>query len=362
MGRMKVAVPACAALLAAGFLAPAPTVFSNGLYSNPDVPEGGIADERGVYYHGFGLLRKHHEWQTPRLELMPRVAGIIESGRGALTLEFIGLQGYLAGRRVHIIDWLALPDPLLSRLPCHDGWRIGHFARTLPDGYFDSVRFGDNRIVDPDLHAYYEQIRLITPRPDLGSRAPSGNRGHEPRPVRSASAALCCPHAAVACRLFAQHCHGRPPDGQPKGQRRDRACDVRKRHDAGKFQRPGDRRRQRGNHEHRAGVPQPSAAAQPRRHNSGDAGEIQAETSRAHRKLHAGEMKRSFRTLMADEGGATVHDGRTDHRSGRLRADRVRRCQNDCEPDDRRGRQRRRESFHAPIVVSAFRRTKAIYR
>lgn len=79
----------------------------------------------------------------------------------------IGYFAYGAGPDKFIVDILGLSDPLLARLPMQKGWNWwgGHFRRDVPAGYVESVRNGDNEIVDPDLHAFYEKIRLITRGP-----------------------------------------------------------------------------------------------------------------------------------------------------------------------------------------------------
>ena len=60
-----------------------------------------------------------------------------------------------------------MTDPLLSRLPVSDPhrWRIGHFERTLPEGFLESVGRGDNLIADPALHSYYDHLRTVTRGP-----------------------------------------------------------------------------------------------------------------------------------------------------------------------------------------------------
>jgi arabinofuranosyltransferase len=156
---------AVAASLALGILPPRPTIFSNGYYTAPEIPPSGIADERGFYYPLTGLLRKRHEWQPPPLVLQERYAAALERGRHAAVTEFIGVQGYLAGPRLHLIDRLGLPDPLLSRLPCEQGWRIGHFERALPEGYVDSVERQTNAITNPNLARYYDKVVTLTRGP-----------------------------------------------------------------------------------------------------------------------------------------------------------------------------------------------------
>ena len=124
----------------------------------------GVVDERAVYFPTNGLLRlsdQEHPWaeggrrarrQAERMQRPPVVV------RGT-----VGMLGYHAGPRVHLIDELALCDPLLARLPTRNPkrWRIGHFTRELPAGYELTQATGVNQIEDPDLAAYWEQLSLI---------------------------------------------------------------------------------------------------------------------------------------------------------------------------------------------------------
>jgi arabinofuranosyltransferase len=76
----------------------------------------------------------------------------------------VGLLGYCAGPGTTIIDNMALTDPLLARLPITDPahWRIGHFYRATPPGYWQAIRTGDSSGMDPVLARQWERIRLIT--------------------------------------------------------------------------------------------------------------------------------------------------------------------------------------------------------
>ncbi len=75
----------------------------------------------------------------------------------------IGLIGFFSGPDVHIIDSLALADPLLARLPAakHPWWRVGHFFRHVPDGYAASLKEGRVLISDPALALYYAHLRHV---------------------------------------------------------------------------------------------------------------------------------------------------------------------------------------------------------
>jgi len=146
----------------------------------------GIVDERGVHYPATGfvpVLRgvrfTDHMWAHEPMGV-PVVWAV-----GA-----IGILGFTSGPGLHAIDPLALGDPLLARLPVAPGtaWRIGHFERTLPAGYEDTLKnclrrvfpsgvikppgggclpFWDevNRFQDPRLAGAYRELMLITQGP-----------------------------------------------------------------------------------------------------------------------------------------------------------------------------------------------------
>jgi arabinofuranosyltransferase len=123
----------------------------------------GIADERFGYYRFSNILlfsRKEgltlHPFAEYGIQLQkeqPKVA----------VLTGIGMAGYFAGPKVHIIDELALGDPLLSRLRLHNptDWNIAHFKRDIPNGYIETIEGGANQIADPNLAAYYDKLHLI---------------------------------------------------------------------------------------------------------------------------------------------------------------------------------------------------------
>lgn len=121
----------------------------------------GIADEKLYYfqysslmaYDGINSLPKHR-WKRQAFENKEKV----------VVISNIGYFGYFSKPDTFIINDMALSDPLLSRLPIPDkkNWRIGHFVRTIPEGYIESIKTGNNLIKHPDLHIYYEKLRKIT--------------------------------------------------------------------------------------------------------------------------------------------------------------------------------------------------------
>jgi arabinofuranosyltransferase len=83
---------------------------------------------------------------------------------GAFDGPAVGYFGFAAGPAKHIIDWCALGDPLLARLPACRAvpWKSGHFRRAIPEGYLESISTGQNAIAEPSLREYYDKLRKIT--------------------------------------------------------------------------------------------------------------------------------------------------------------------------------------------------------
>ena len=78
--------------------------------------------------------------------------------------EALGKPGYGKGPNTYVIDYYALSDQLLARLPVSE-WEIGHFRRELPEGYLETLQTGENHIVDADLALYYEKLQYVVSGP-----------------------------------------------------------------------------------------------------------------------------------------------------------------------------------------------------
>lgn len=148
-------------ILALGLISPSPTfnIFEKGSM----ISDVGIADERGFYYPYTGILSVgfdsstlDHPWAEEGRQNQARIKPVIR--------QATGFYGYYAGPSVYIIDQNALSDPLLARLPINPDnyWRIGHFKRPIPGGYFETIMTGENVIEDQLIKQYYDVIALIT--------------------------------------------------------------------------------------------------------------------------------------------------------------------------------------------------------
>ncbi|HEY4644324.1 MAG TPA: hypothetical protein VIH68_06365 [Bacteroidota bacterium] len=128
------------------------------------IDDKGIADERQVYSKWSSLAQGRpstnesgHPWAVEG-----RFARLY--GPRVVTRNAIGLFGYFAGPTVHVVDENGIADPLLARMPTISdrGWRIGHFRRSIPEGYLESLEARKNLIVDKTLARYYDRLSIIT--------------------------------------------------------------------------------------------------------------------------------------------------------------------------------------------------------
>ncbi|TGK05652.1 hypothetical protein EHQ53_18070 [Leptospira langatensis] len=135
--------------------------------------DGEIQDEKGTYFRSTNILRSFsvpdfpaHGWASAGKEFKKKE---VKKDVACATLN-IGFYGYFAGPERRIVDVFALTDPLLSKLPTVSNWRIGHFARNIPEGYMQSVSNGENLLEDPYLKVYYAKLKLLTESADLFSK------------------------------------------------------------------------------------------------------------------------------------------------------------------------------------------------
>lgn len=145
------------------------TLQSNSDYSNGGIDANGITDERGHYYHLYGLLgfQKNFATLTETTRHYPRSHERLATPQEVkLICGGLGFSG-IREPATHFIDICALSDPLLSRIPAqfNPHWRIGHFNRQVPTGYRQSIQANQNLLDDPALRDFYEPIRIITRAP-----------------------------------------------------------------------------------------------------------------------------------------------------------------------------------------------------
>jgi len=171
LDQFKRGIPAICVFLITSFIQPYVPILTNSSFGK-DLSEfkdkHGIGDERMFYFHVASLA--HWEKGKP----MPCNA-FANQGRQYRQANkkitkahgSVGYRGFFAGPMAHIIDYYALSDPLLARMPAiyRPSWRIGHFGRYMPEGYIDSAGGDENKIKDKNLAEFFDHLKIITRSP-----------------------------------------------------------------------------------------------------------------------------------------------------------------------------------------------------
>jgi len=122
-----------------------------------------IADERFGYYRYTNLLLFSRREDLAMYPFAEYGLQVRKEKTKVIVVPGIGMIGYFAGPDVHVIDELALGDPLLARLKPSNiqEWHIAHFKRKLPEGYDQTFVDDKNKIADPALAEYHDKLALI---------------------------------------------------------------------------------------------------------------------------------------------------------------------------------------------------------
>lgn len=130
--------------------------------------ENGIADERFFYFKFSNLAAMKRMNFHPDIDYVP-MRTLNAFAPIVYPENIIGNFGFHCRPDVHLIDDMALADPLLARLPAREkeDWRIGHFHRLVPIGYHDTLATGEDRFEDRDLAEYWRRLCVVTRGPVL---------------------------------------------------------------------------------------------------------------------------------------------------------------------------------------------------
>lgn len=158
-------------ILLGAFSLRSPLLSSNMVLYLPSYPIGdnnGISDQR-LYYFGNPVEGQYNSLVENGFRgsiFGSEFAGekwYYTKSRKVFIADALGKIGYQKGPNIYVIDNYALSDPLLVRLPVlNKEWQIGHFRRDLPEGYFETLESGENKIEDPDLALYFSKLQIIT--------------------------------------------------------------------------------------------------------------------------------------------------------------------------------------------------------
>ena len=127
-----------------------------------------IMDERAFYFPWSSWLNAEPGEAMPDHDWANQGRALRHEPPQLVTKSTVGYFGYFAGPYIHVLDNMALCDPLLSRLPASSrdsSWIIGHFTRDIPKGYIETIRTGKNQIADTSLAQFYDRLSYVTQAP-----------------------------------------------------------------------------------------------------------------------------------------------------------------------------------------------------
>ena len=151
---------------AAAILLVAVQLFGFNGFVTETTSRNGISDERMFYAPALSLRALHDGRAIERVLWVHRAREMGRRGHPTgLRAGSVGLAGFYGGPNIHILDVLALGDPVLSRLPSRSGSRIGHFERRVPDGYEKSLLSRRLVVEDPELNEYCRVVWSVTRGP-----------------------------------------------------------------------------------------------------------------------------------------------------------------------------------------------------
>lgn len=143
----------------------------------------GVANERAYYFRKSGLWNGTPT-TLPRDDKWFEASSARNCGFPLLIAGAIGFYGHAAGPALHIVDYNALADPVLSRLPAVDDdllyidWyrklerrepatrrRIGHFLRNIPPGYLAFLLGDPTRFASDEMRRHVVTVTTATRDP-----------------------------------------------------------------------------------------------------------------------------------------------------------------------------------------------------
>ncbi len=164
---IPVAVGVCGLVI--GAVSPTPAFLGNFNYTwgeslNLAISrESEISDERRFYWQLTGLLSPNRTGADPSFRRLGEQAhrdGVRLAMRAA-----VGMYGFFGGPELYLIDVYGLGDPLLARLTPIARWRIDHYRRDVPAGYWQTLASGQNMIQSPGIRVFYDHLTVITRAP-----------------------------------------------------------------------------------------------------------------------------------------------------------------------------------------------------
>jgi len=163
--------PVAELVLAAGVLALIPALRENEkarLANHWSDDSSGVIDERAAYVEHTNLIQNivARKWRTHGYLRDYKKAARAEKS-DVIVWNLIGMAAYADAPYKHVVEEMALSEPLLARLrvPANSHNRPGHYLRRIPQGYLESLRTGKNLIGNGCVRRLYDRITLAAHAP-----------------------------------------------------------------------------------------------------------------------------------------------------------------------------------------------------
>ncbi|HEY5960074.1 MAG TPA: hypothetical protein VIV60_26155 [Polyangiaceae bacterium] len=136
-----------------------------------DFPVTRIVNERAWFQEHLAMWVNLRPVQWKAYGLYGEGVNARNQHRRVVLFNNVGMFAWGAGPNLHVVDDMALTDPLLARIPFEyrEDWRTGHLPRAIPDGYLDSLETGQNVIRDPCIAEAFNLISQVVRGPLLSS-------------------------------------------------------------------------------------------------------------------------------------------------------------------------------------------------
>jgi hypothetical protein len=134
-----------------------------------DPYQPGVVDERSYYDGTTSLLTATRTRVMPSHRWANEGRRVRAEQKASVVTGHMGLLGFFAGRKPHIIDYHALTDAFLAHVPPmrNSRWIIGHWKRVVPSGYVESALSGRCQMQDPNVCVFFERMHLVIAGPLL---------------------------------------------------------------------------------------------------------------------------------------------------------------------------------------------------
>lgn len=132
--------------------------------------EGKELEKNPTFHHNFIYSQEFYMYDGQLQGSVVRVLRneqddrLVRPDNGEHMVGFIGDAGTVLemGYNIHNIDYMGITDPIMARIKTiQEHYAPGHNYRPVPRGYPETLMEGTNKIVHPEIAAYYDRLKNV---------------------------------------------------------------------------------------------------------------------------------------------------------------------------------------------------------